>query len=186
MEIGALKAKITHNFWGEIDTNSAKMGSKCTIYIRFSKIFSGRPRPLPYCEKIKKFPSLAFPQQLRWKFSHITYIEDRRFESKNYTQFWGEKSTRTRQKWAKNAPFASVFTNFLRETPTTPPPHYCKKIKKTLFGFIWSSTAKVKILPHHVYRRSEIWKQKLHTIFVKKIDTNSAKNGLRMHHLHPF
>ena len=26
-------------------------------------------------------------------------------------------------------------------------------------GFIWSSTAKVKILPYHVYRQSEIWRQ---------------------------
>ena len=56
MEIGALKAKITHNFffwggggWGGVGiyTNSEKMGSECTICIRFSKIFSGRPRAPP-------------------------------------------------------------------------------------------------------------------------------------------
>ena len=32
---------------GGVDTNSAKMGSECTICICFSKIFSGRPEPPP-------------------------------------------------------------------------------------------------------------------------------------------
>ena len=49
-----------------------------------------------------------------------------------------------------------------------------------------SVTAMVKILPRCVYRRSKLWRQKLHKIFWEKINTNLAKNGLRMHHLHPF
>ena len=84
---------------------------------------------------------------------------------------WGGGSTRTRQKWAQNAPFESVLQKFSRGDPDPPP------LLREDFGF--SSTAKVKIFPHHVhvYRRSEIWKQKLHTIFGEKIDTNSAKMG---------
>ena len=49
----------------KIDTNSAKMGSQCTICIRFSKISSGRPRPPPLLREDKKIPSLAFLQQLK-------------------------------------------------------------------------------------------------------------------------
>ena len=55
-EIGSLKAKITHNFGRIINGQSAKMGLKCTICIRFSKNFSGRPRPTPCCKRIKNSP----------------------------------------------------------------------------------------------------------------------------------
>ena len=98
-------------FGGKIDKNSAKIGSECTLCIHFCKNYLGETPSPPYCEKVKKSPSLALYDllQLRWKFSRITYIEDRSFESNNYTRFFG-----------------------------------------------------------------------------RKINTNSAKNGLRMHHLHPF
>ena len=44
----------------------------------------------------------------------------------------------------------------------------------------------MKILPHHEYRRSEIWRQN-YTKFLVRINTNYAKkNGLRIHHLHPI
>ena len=173
-------------FCGKKSTRTRqKMGSECTICIHFSKIFSGRPRP-PLLQEHKKLPSLVVydPLQLSWKFSRNTYFEDRSFEGKNYTQFLGKKSTRTRQKLAQNAPFASIFQKFSRWDPDPPP--YCKSIKTPLFCCIWSSTAKLEIFPQHVCRRSELWGQKLHTIFGEVINTNSAKNGLRMHHLHPF
>ena len=42
----SFESKInTRFFGGKINTNSTKIGSECTIYIRFSKTFSGRPRP---------------------------------------------------------------------------------------------------------------------------------------------
>ena len=54
---------MTHNFFegGGIYTNSAKMGSECTICIRFSKIFSGTPRPPLLREDKNPPPPLAFP-----------------------------------------------------------------------------------------------------------------------------
>ena len=96
------------------------------------------PTPTP-CERKKNIP----------------HHGDRSFEGKNYTQFFGGWDLHELgKKWAQNAPFASVFQNFSRGDPAPP---YCEKIKIPLFGF--SSTAKVKNFPHHVYRRSEIWKQ---------------------------
>ena len=152
----------------------------------FFKNFLGKTPTPPLLQEHKKLPSLVVydPLQLSWKFSRNTYFEDRSFEGKNYTQFLGKKSTRTRQKLAQNAPFASIFQNFSRWDPDPPP--YCKSIKTPLFCCIWSSTAKLEIFPQHVCRRSELWGQKLHTIFGEVINTNSAKNGLRMHHMHPF
>ena len=55
-------------------------------------------------------------------------------KDKNYTQFWGKKSTDNRQKWAKNALFASVFQKFPRGDPKPPPYGNDKTIP--LFGFI--------------------------------------------------
>ena len=70
----------------DINNQSAKKGSKWTIYIMFSDFFFGETTtpPLPQCEKIKNLPSWALydPLQLMWKFSCITYIGNRRFEGK--------------------------------------------------------------------------------------------------------
>ena len=132
MEIGALKAKITHNFFflggGGIRHKLGKNGLRMQHLHPFFKSFLGETPIPPLLREDKNFPSLAFPLQLRLKISRITYIEDRRFESKNYTQFFGEKSTRTRQKWATNAPLASVFQKFSRGDPDPP---YCEKIKNS-------------------------------------------------------
>ena len=128
-----------------IDENGLRMHH---LHLFFKNFLGETPTIPPPLRKDKNFPSLALYDslQLRWTFSCITYIEDRSFESKNYTKFYGEKSTRTRQKWAKNAPFASVFSKNFSGRPEPPPP-YCEKIKKIpLFGFIWSSTA-IKELP---------------------------------------
>ena len=57
----------------------------------------------------------------RKNLSRITYIGDRNFEGKNYTQFWEKKSPGNRQKWAKNTPFASVFQQYSRGDPEPPP-----------------------------------------------------------------
>ena len=153
----------------------------------FQKIFSGRPRPSPLLREHKKLPSLAEydPLQLSWKFSRNTYIEDRSFEGKTYTQFLGKKSTRTRQKMDSECTICIHFSKIFSGRPRPPPP-LLQEHKNPLFDCIWPSTAKLKILPQYVCRRSELWGQKLHTIFGEVINTNSAKNGLRMHHLHPF
>ena len=140
----------------------------------FFKYFLGEtPTPPPLLREDKKFPSLAFPLQLRWKFSRITYTEDRGFESKNFTQFLGKKSTRTRQKWATNAPFASFFQKFSRGDLDPPLLREDKNVPSLAF----LQQLRWKFSPHHVHKRSEIWKKKLHTIFGEKIDTNSAKIG---------
>ena len=77
------------------------------------------------------------------------------------------------------------FKNFLGETPN-PPPH-CEKIKKfPSLAFPLDLQLRWKFFPHHVYRWSEIWKQKLHTILGGWNRHELGKNGLRMHHLHPF
>ena len=154
------------------------MGSECNICIRFSKIFSGDPTPPLLLRKDKKFPALAFPQQLRWKFSHITYIEDSRSEiwKQKLHTILGEKSTPTRQKWAQNAPFASVFQKFSRGTPTPPPPLLLRKDKKfPALAFPQQLRWKFSHITYIEDSRLEIWKQKLHTIFGEKIDTNLAK-----------
>ena len=67
------------------------------------------------------------------------------------------------------------FKIFLWETR----PPYFESIKTPFLGFIWSYTSKVKILPHHVYRRLV---GKNYT----QINMNSAKSKLRIHHLLPF
>ena len=78
--------------------------------------------------------------------------------------------------------FYPIFKKNLWETPNLWP--YCMKIKNALLGFIWSSKAEVKILPHQVYRSFEgknytsFWRRNQHE-FCKK-------NWLRMHHLHPI
>ena len=104
-------------FWGKINTNSTKIGSECTIYIRFSKLSRGDPDPLLREDKKPPLFVRILPLQLRWKISRLAYIGDRSFESKIYTRFLGEKSTRTRQKLAQNAPFTSVFQKLSRGDP---------------------------------------------------------------------
>ena len=121
------KRKLHTIFGGKNRHELGKNGLRMHHLHPFFKNFLGETPtpPPPYCEKIKNFPSLAFYDllQLRWKFSHITYIQDQSFEGKNYTQFFGEKSTRTRQKkWAQNAPFDSIFQKFSRGRPPGPPP----------------------------------------------------------------
>ena len=131
----------------------------------------------PYCERIKNSPfGFIWSSKLRWKFSHITYIKDRSFEGK----IWGGDQQAIGKNGLRMHHLHPFFKHFLGETPTPPP--LLQEDKKFPYGFIWSSTAKVKIRPRCVYRRSELWRQKLHTIFGEKINTNSAKNGLRMHH----
>ena len=45
----------------------------------------------------------------------------------------------------------------------------------------------MKNLLCHIYRRSELWRQKItHNFFLEKNQLVIGKNGLRMHHLHPF
>ena len=98
----------------------------------FFKNFLGETRPPPYCESIKNSPLLAVydPLQPSWKFSRNTYFEDRSFEGKNYIQFCGKKSTRTRQKMGSECTicihFSKIFPGEAPRTPTcrrgSPPP----------------------------------------------------------------
>ena len=65
----------------------------------------------------------------------------------------------------------------LWETPNLWP--YCMKIKNALLGFIWSSKAEVKILPHQVYRSFEgknytsFWRRNQHEFCKKKLAQNA-------------
>ena len=151
------------------------MDSKCIICIRFSQIFSGRPRTHPLLWEHKKLPSLAVndPLQLSWKFSRNTYIEDRRFEGKNYTQFLGKKSTRTRQKWAQNAPFASIFQKFSQGDPDPPP--LLQEHKNSPLWLYMILYSLVEISPAIRISKIGASRAKLHTIFGEEINTNSAK-----------
>ena len=95
------------------------MGWECTICIRFSKIFSRRPLPLPLLREDKKLPSLALydPLQLRWKFSHVY----RRSELwRKITYFLGKNQHKRGKKLAQNAPFASIFHKFSQGVPPNP------------------------------------------------------------------
>ena len=77
---------------GESTGNRQKWAKNAPFALRFSKIFSGKPRPPPFYERIKNPPlALYDPLQLRWKFARDAYIEDRSIEGKNYIQFWGKK-----------------------------------------------------------------------------------------------
>ena len=105
-KIGALKARITHKVLGK----NRHVGKKWA-------------QNAPLLREDKKFPSLALydPPQLRWKFSRITYIGDRSFEGKNYTQVFWEKSTRTRQKMGSECTICVHFSKiFPGEAPRTP------------------------------------------------------------------
>ena len=106
------------------------------------------------------------------KISRIMEIGD--LKAKNTHNFGGINRHELGKNGLRMYHLHPFFKNFLGETPT-PPPILREDKKFPLVGFIWSSTGKVKILPHHIYRRSELWRQKLHTIFWGKIDTNSAK-----------
>ena len=50
-----------------------------------------------------------------------------------------------------------------------------------LFSCIWSSTAKVKFLPHYVYIEDRSFEGKNYTQFFGKNQHELGKNGLRMH-----
>ena len=82
-------------------------------------------------------------------------------------------------KKAQNGPFASFFSKLFSGRPRPPPPTAREQKKKPLplLGFIWSSTAKVKILPYHVYRQSEIWRQNYMRFFFWEINTNYTKKA---------
>ena len=66
--------------------------------------------------------------------------------------------------------------------PRTPPPPYCERKKNSPLWLYMILYSKGENSP--ASRISKIGE--LHTIFWEKIDTNSTKNGLRMHHSHPF
>ena len=67
LEIGALKAKITHNFGGKINRQSAKNVLRMHHLHPFLKYFLGETPtpPPPFCERIKKLPSLALYDPLQ-------------------------------------------------------------------------------------------------------------------------
>ena len=70
-----------------------------------------------------------------------------------------EKILKSNRQKSSECTICIIFLKKILGETTTPPP-FCKRIKKTpLLDFILCSTAKVKIVPHHGYRRSEIWRQ---------------------------
>ena len=135
------------------------------------------PPPLLRENKKKTLPSwdLFDPLQLRWKFSHITYIGNRRFEGKiTHIFFFLRNQHELCKKRAENTPFASITKKKkFGEIPNPRP--YCEKIKNSLLGFIWSSKAEVLILPHIVYRSFEgknytqFWRSNQHELRKKKV-----------------
>ena len=119
-EIGTLKAKITHNLGRKKWTGNRLNGLRMHHLHSFVKNVLGETPPPPpppplYCEKIKKKPSLALYDllQLRWKFSRITYIEDRSFEGKNYTTIFGKKINRQGKNGLRMHHLHPFFKNFL-------------------------------------------------------------------------
>ena len=152
-------------------TNRLWMGSEWIICIRFSKKKNpgeDTPPPPPPMRKEKLFPY------------HVRYIGT--LKAKNTHNFGRKKSTCNRHKWAKNAPFASVFQKFSRGDPDPPP--LLQEDKKLPFWLDMILYSLGENSPTS-YRRSELWRQKLHTNLGKKQQT-IGRNGLRMHHLHPF
>ena len=75
--------------------------------IRFSKNKKTGEEPPPPCER-------------KGKTSPVSRISEIGTLTAKITHNFGEKSTGNRQKWAKNAPFASVFQKFSRG-PGDPP-----------------------------------------------------------------
>ena len=88
----------------------------------------------------------------------ITYIGA--FEGKNYTQFLGGKINRHSAKNGLRISHSIRFSKkFLGETPNPPPPRIARELKKKKLPSLAlydPLPAKVKILPYHVYRRSEL------------------------------
>ena len=142
--------------------------------------------PPPYCEKIKNLPSWAlylFSSTVKMKiFPHHVYRQSEIWRQ-NYTHFFFRNQHELCKKGLRIHHLHQLpKQNQFGEIPNPWP--YCEKIKNSLLGFIWSSKAEVLILPHHVYRNFEgknytqIWRRSQHEL--------RKKNGLIMHHLHPF
>ena len=94
--------------------------------------------------------------------------------------------TSNRQKKGSECTICIIFSKILsgRPRPLTP---YCKRIKKTpLLDFILFSTANLKILPHHVYRRLEISRQNNTQFLGRNQHELCKKIGHRIHHLLPI
>ena len=84
------------------------MDSKCIICIHFHK--KRRTPPPPPLRKEKILPHHVYRRLELWKQKLHTVL--------------GGKSTGNRQKWAKNAPFASVFSKIFSGRPRIPSPYY--------------------------------------------------------------
>ena len=109
------------------------------------------------------------PRERKKNLRHHVYQS---FESKNYTHGEGG-STCNRQKLVKNAPFASVFKNFLGEAP--PPPPLLQEDKKLpSLALCDPLQLRWKFSCITYIEDRSFWRQKLHTIFGEKINTNSA------------
>ena len=80
-------------------------------------------------------------------------------------------------------PFSKIFSG----RPRNPPSPYCEKIKNSpSLAWYYLLQLRWKFSRITYIERSELWRQKLHTIFGKKSTRTRQKNALRMHHLHPF
>ena len=169
-EIGALKAKITHNFGGKNQQAIGKNGLRTHHLHPFFTNFLGEtptPPPPPPHDNDKTIPLFGFidPLQLRWKFFRITYRRSELWRQELHTKFWEKINTL--------AKMGSDCTS-------------CFRFSKIFSGggggggFIWSSKAKVKILPHHVQCISKIGALKAkiaHKFFGKKSTRTRQKMG---------
>ena len=98
-----------------------------------------------------------------------------------------KKKTGNRQKWAKNAPFASVFQNFSRGDPDPSSPH-CEiiiLIKNSPLA-LYDPLQLRWIFSCITYIEDRSFEGKNTHNFFGKNRHELGKNGLRMHNLHPF
>ena len=123
MYILGIVAKIQHNFGENINKQSAKKGSECTICIIFSKILSGRPRPLtPYCKRIKKNPLLDFILFSTANLKILPHHVYRRLEisRQNNTQFLGRNQHELCKKLGIEYTICFQFSKTSPENPESP------------------------------------------------------------------
>ena len=95
--------------------------------------------------------------------------------------------TSNRPKKGYECTICIIFSKHFSGRPRPPPPILQENKKTPLLDFILFSSANLKILPHHVYRRLEIWRQN-YTKFLGRNQHELCKKkkyGHRIHHLLP-
>ena len=119
-----------------------------------------------------KTPLLGFICSSKAKVKILPHYVYRIFEGIYYTQFSEENRQTIGKSKLRMHNLHPFFKYFLEKTPTPPPPPTMRGSKTPLLGFICSFKAKVKILPHHVYRSFE---GKYYTQFLGRKSTGNRQ-----------